>query len=312
MANNLAAPFYCYKAYGLNIASCLECPDLLTATGPAEVTIHYGHIPQHLPNIQGQGVCYEATQGELLLDVPEIGRYWVRGGNRITIEPDPQVRDNDLRLFLLGSALGALLHQRGLLVLHGSAIVVAGEAVLFLGPSGVGKSTLAAAFQRRGYRMATDDICAIAITNNGIQLNPGFPQVKLWADACTKLGEEPQQFPRIRPELEKYALPPKYGFWPEPLPLKQLYVLTTTNQRELRLEPLQGTQKFMTLGEQTYRVRYMKGMGYASDHLRGCGAVAKQVPVMKVIRPRGWFLLDELVEMIEADFAPVALPLGVS
>ncbi|MEG8053162.1 hypothetical protein QP185_07710 [Sphingomonas aerolata] len=53
--------------------------------------------------------------------------------------------------YLLGTALGALLHQRALLPLHCNAIVHDGKAFLFCGDSGAGKSTLAAVFEARGY-----------------------------------------------------------------------------------------------------------------------------------------------------------------
>ena len=65
---------------------------------------------------------------------------------------------SDIRVFLLGSCLGALLHQRGVLALHASAIETDQGAVLFMGDSGMGKSTTLQAFIKRGYKMLADDI----------------------------------------------------------------------------------------------------------------------------------------------------------
>jgi len=59
----------------------------------------------------------------------------------------------------MGSAMGALLHQRNILALHAGTIAVNGGSVIFCGPSGIGKSTLAAGFRRRGYpNVAGDDV----------------------------------------------------------------------------------------------------------------------------------------------------------
>ena len=46
---------------------------------------------------------------------PKVGRYRIEAGNRITVESEPGVPERNVRLFLLGSAFGVLLHQRGLL-----------------------------------------------------------------------------------------------------------------------------------------------------------------------------------------------------
>src|SRR5690606_97236 len=97
----------------------------------------------------------------LLLQVDGVARYLVSGGRRITIDRDPAVEDDDVRLFLLGSVFGAMLHQRGDLVLHGSAIEWEGAAVVFMGFSGVGKSTTASAFRQRGHAVLTDDLCVV-------------------------------------------------------------------------------------------------------------------------------------------------------
>ena len=79
----------------------------------------------------------------------------------IVAEPRQGVPDSNVRLFLLGSAMGALLHQRGLLPLHTNAVEVGGRAFAFMGKSGAGKSTLAAWFHDRGFRIVADDVCVV-------------------------------------------------------------------------------------------------------------------------------------------------------
>ena len=86
--------------------------------------------------------------------------------------------------------MGALLHQRNILILHGSAIKVNGESVIFVGPSGVGKSTLAAGFTKRGYPFLVDDVCALSVGCNHPLVIPGFPRLKLWADTLKKIDTD--------------------------------------------------------------------------------------------------------------------------
>ena len=161
----------------------------------------------------------------------------------------PRPNDTDVRLFLLGSVMGALMHQRGRLPLHGSAIRLPdGTAAIFMGPSGVGKSTLAAAFRQRGYVVAADDISLIFTGDDGVPLlQPAYPELKLWAEAAAKIGEDAQTLPRARTQLEKYSLCFHHQFDATPLPLRRLYLLETTEDENFEIIRLQGMEKMAVL-----------------------------------------------------------------
>jgi hypothetical protein len=121
---------------------------------------------------------------------PGVGKFWARGGCEILVETVPGVEEHVVRLFLLGAVMAAVLHQRGLLLLHASALKVDGKAVIFMGEKGRGKSTLAASIQQdRNHEMLADDIVAVDFSGSseGVVL-PGFPQFKLWPDAIALLA----------------------------------------------------------------------------------------------------------------------------
>ena len=61
----------------------------------------------------------------------------------------------------------ALLQQRGVMTLHASAIETQAGAVLFAGPSGIGKSSLAAALVERGNTMLADDVTGVVLDAAG-------------------------------------------------------------------------------------------------------------------------------------------------
>ena len=136
---------YQYTAYGLNILSCIPCPELSPGNGLPDVTIRYGAVPDSLVGAKERGTWYQATPEQLLLSIDGVGRYLITGGKEIVIERAPNAKDDVVRLFLLGSAVGALLYQKGLLPLHGSAIEANGGCVAILCDSGLGKSALAGA-----------------------------------------------------------------------------------------------------------------------------------------------------------------------
>ena len=112
-----------YIAYGLSIESEFEIPELASgADGEPDIAIRAGSVPETLEQPYARGVLYQAAAGRFLLNVPRIARYLVADGSSIVIQQAAGAVDVDVRVFLLGSVFGALLHQRGVLPLHGSAI----------------------------------------------------------------------------------------------------------------------------------------------------------------------------------------------
>ena len=296
---------YIYNAFGLVISSEMELPELLPGNGHdlVDATIRYGEVPEKLNDVTGRGVLYEANNTQFLLRIEDVGRYYVENGTTITIKLDDQTNDRSVRLFLLGSSMGALLHQRSLLPLHGSAIKTKGGAVLFSGVSGVGKSTTAAAFIRRGYPLLSDDVCAVEVNDASLPiLHPGYPQQKLWADTLEKFETDTANFETVRPQINKFAVPVKDQFHNTALPLKATYILVANNSlEEPKLNTLDGIWRLRALKFQVYRQRFMENRGATVNHAKQFAALANHVRVCRVSRPDYPYLLDELVDLIEKD-----------
>jgi len=295
-----------HRIFGLNIASSLRLPSLaITAPQPnvPDVFIAYGDTPEALTDPRIKGVRFQASPGEFLLLVDNVARFYVQDGNRITITPESGANEDDILIFLMGSAMGALLHQRNILVLHGSAIAVNGQSVAFCGPSGIGKSTLAAGFHQRGYPFLADDLCAITMCDGGPAVIPGFPRLKLWADTLKKLDTSKDQLKSVRwgVDLEKYFLPVDSSLH-TPVPLQAVFILKSTNKDALVITPLPGNEKIDPLIENTYRMHFLHGLGGKKDHFKQCAAVAAKAEVCKVVRPDKGFLLDELMDMVAERF----------
>jgi hypothetical protein len=298
---------YCYHAFSLTIHSELELPELTPAlntnqsTAPIqpEVLIQWGAVSlTGLEQPLAKGVTYEADEQSLWLHVPHIARYLVSHGSTITIDPIITNDESSIRLFLLGSCLGALLMQRRLFLLHANAIKIGAHCVAFAGVSGAGKSTLSAAFLQQGYAILADDVCAI---NQQCEVIPGFPQIKLWADASQKLSINTQSLRKVRPDLEKYAVPLGPQFHSEALPLRVIYLLQSHNKETIEFVDLSAHQKFTPLKNNTYRMQYLKGLDKGKIHIKQCGAIASKTQVVRLTRPNHGFMLNELIDAIQSD-----------
>lgn len=291
---------YNYIAYGLNIQSEFPLPELLPGIGkPPDVHIRYGKAPESLSENASISRTVEAIPGTLLVRVHKIANYLVEKGRDITVERCPGSPDEDVRVFLLGTTLGGLLHQRRLLALHASAIQTQHGAVIFVGKSGSGKSTLMASFLQHGYPMLSDDIVAVRQDSSGSLLAlPALPRVNLWTDSISTLKMNTSGMQHKRKGLDKYLLPVQ-SFCNKPLPVYAVYVLTSHNRPEINLEPLRNSDGFTWLLKYTYRKRIMRGLGIQADHFNQATAVVACAKMFRITRPATPFLLDELVLAIK-------------
>jgi hypothetical protein len=290
-----------YRIFGIQIGSSLPLPaPLITPEAPSEVTIGFGETPEHLENPQFKGGRFQAGSGEFLLKVDNVARYHVRDGNRITITPDTNAHEDDILIFLMGSAMGALLHQRNILVLHAGAVRAKGGSVLFSGVSGAGKSTLTACFHQKGYPFLADDLCAISTENGVPAVMTGFPRLKLWADALAKLEQDRSALKSVRwgDRLEKYFMPVETDNT-STVPVKDVFILHTSNTKGLSITELKGSEKVNALVDNTYRLNFLKGLDGKTGHFHQCVRLGSTVRVHKVVRPSHGFLLNELAEAVE-------------
>ena len=292
-----------YHAFNLTIISQLELPELLSSQNQSmlqpDVCIQWGPVNSSgLEHSLFNGVAFQTNEESLWLNVPNVARYLISNGNRITIEPFAQSDEDSIRVFLLGSCMGALLMQRNLFLLHANAVKVGDHCISFSGASGAGKSTLAAAFLQQGYSILADDVCAI--NQNGDVL-PGFPQIKLWADVSRYMTIDTQSLRKIRPNLEKFSVPAGEQFHPHPVPLKTVYILSSHNKDTFELTELKASQKFNPLKNNAYRIQYLKGLRKKHTHFKQCGAIASQVDVVHIKRPNHGFQLNELMDVIKVD-----------
>lgn len=301
---------FAYIAYDLRIHSALPLPELVvdeaaTIGGEADATIRFGKIKAVPFETDGAARHIHATAGEIYLFWQGIGLFLVRGGREIVIDPAPGVEKCVLRLFVLGTTLAMLLHQRGqVAVLHASTAAISGQAVAFAGAGGTGKSIIAATLHQRGHSLLGDDILAIDVRNGCPVALPGFPYLKLWPDAIAALGRIPEALPRLRPELEKRGYRITSGFSPAPLPLKCIYVL---NQGpEPKIEPLCPPEALIELMPHWYGARFgtelLQDLGLETHFLQ-CAALVNKTTVCRLERPDGLSTLPDVVRLVEEHLA---------
>jgi hypothetical protein len=280
-----------YQLFGLRVRSEVPLPELFPAKGTGVPDVIIRHCPLPVGNKPG----LSGDRDALFLTVPEVARYRIDGGREILIDPEEGVPGRNVRLFLMGSAFGALLHQRGMLPLHANAVEINGKAVAFMGESGAGKSTLAAWFHDRGFRVIADDVCVVEFAaNGGAVAMPGVPRLRLWEDALTATGRTAGAFERsyLTDQNEKYDVP----IFPESSalePLEIAAIFAIDRGTSTCIERLSGVAAAETVYAHTYRGAFVETVGGAERLWVSAVKLIRAVPIYRLERVWDLAAMDE-------------------
>ncbi|UJF33934.1 HPr kinase/phosphorylase [Paenibacillus hexagrammi] len=246
-----------YRAFGFNMASEIPLPEVLLISHEhvqPDVRIMLGDLQDIWNEYGKQGEYYAYLDEQFLLYVPEIAIFSVRGGEEITVSPLNGAKEHQIRLYLLGTCMGAILMQKRILPLHGSAVVIDGKGYAFIGESGAGKSTLACGLIQRGYSLLSDDVIAISWGGPDRQIPiviPSYPQQKLWQESFDYLGMSPADCENLYET--KYALPVPQVFQSDRIPLGGIFELNKSDQSGIQIKACSGLQCLPILHMHTYR-----------------------------------------------------------
>jgi len=281
-----------YRISGLNVASEIALPGAKrrpAQTGRAEVRIRLAAVPRALSTGGMSGPDWQMAGESFLLRVPKVARFLVRGGREITVNLEPGATRHDASAFVLGTAFGILLHQRGALVLHASAVARNENAIAICGPSGAGKSTLAAALCQRGCAFVADDLAVVGL-DGGRQpvVLPDGRQLKLWSKAIGQLDLEDRKGDAVRVTLDKFHVAPDGNATAAPR-LAAVYVLReagpTLNDG---IEGLALPDAMRALDHQAYGPGLRAMIGRKADLLAQSAAVLSHTKVFLLTRTRSF------------------------
>lgn len=183
-----------YTIAGQAVESEISLPELESRPGEGAdiLRIRLGRIrpaarrvvaQERLENGRLWRVVFGAPEG-YLFHFPDIAVFLSSPeGTSVEVFPDPGIPEETVRHLLLDQVLPYLTEAWGLDAFHASGLVTPRGAVAFLGVTGRGKSTLAAALARRGFPVLCDDcFCVHERANGSYRARPWYPGVRLWPD----------------------------------------------------------------------------------------------------------------------------------
>jgi hypothetical protein len=296
-----------YKAFGFKIISDISFPEL-----PIQVTSNYENnsiIEIRIDNLEElkyllndkpfEHIVYEEN---VVFNIPEVGFFLVKEGTTIIVDPMPGVDEGLLRLYLLGSCMGAVLMKRKILPLHGSGIVINGKVYAIVGDSGAGKSTLAAAFLNEGFELVSDDIIAVSFSDNSdIPLViPSYPQQKLWKQSLENLEIESNNLLPIYQRETKFSVPVSTKFSGKTLPLGGIFELVKGDCKQVETHSINKLQKLHTLFLHTYRNFLIPRLNLMDWQFQVTAKISNKINLYQLCRPNTGFSTPQLISQIKS------------
>jgi hypothetical protein len=185
--------------YGYEVASGLPLNRLSTTRGERGC-IHVGPGPASLLERSGELTAWQAWSGAdsqpFAVARTEVGLLaWCSVTGGFDIDPDAaRVRvvaprlDDAWEHRLATTAIPLLLAERGDLALHASAVAIDGQVVVFCGPTGRGKSTLALTAAQLGHQVVTEDGAVVDLNPSGAAVWPGARGIRAGKDVLAAAG----------------------------------------------------------------------------------------------------------------------------
>ncbi|WP_078545773.1 HPr kinase/phosphorylase [Litchfieldia alkalitelluris] len=293
---------YSYRAFGLNIVSDIQIEELQKTTIPdseSNIFIELGDLSMVWEESIKTTEYFVIKEDYIFVHIPKVAIFKIQKGNNIIVSPISPIKMDAIRLYLLGTCMGSILIQRGILPLHGSAIEVNGKAYAIVGDSGAGKSTLASAFLRRGFRLISDDVIPVSLSKDNIPMvTPAYPQQKLWQESLTEFGIESTNLRPIIDRETKFAIPVPNQFVNQQLPLAGIFELVKTNNEEIVIKEVKNLERLQKLFYHTYRNFLIEHAGLLEWHFSFITRLLNDIKIYQIKRPVSYFTAHNITTLI--------------
>lgn len=212
--------------------------------------------------------------------------------------------------YLLTQALSFAVLNAGHEPLHATAVMVEGRTVAFLGDSGWGKSTIAAACLRAGHQLLTDDLLLLMPGHQAGEpfiAQPGPPRLKLFPDVSQRVLPNHRSSCAMNPLTDKlifHLLPEQHC--PTASPLHALYLLRPMERRaemsRVMIRPVGVRRALLELLAHSYN-SMVSTPDRLQRHFLFVGQIVQRVPVRSLSFRRDFDNLPSVVAAIRRDMA---------
>lgn len=173
---------------------------------------------------------------------PRFADFIVHRNGEVECHPVEGIDDTTLQHLYLNQVLPAALGLLNRPAYHASGVAMDDAAIIFLGNSGQGKSTLATYLGLQGHPLITDDGVELQWADGRCMALPSHPAVRLWQDSSHALlaGNADSLPPVSYTSKGRYKSDGVMPFAKEPVPLRRAYFLGDGSAETVTIAPLRS------------------------------------------------------------------------
>lgn len=202
--------------------------------------------------------------------------------------------------FVADQAIPRAMANEGMFVLHAGAVCVGSKAILFMGESGRGKSTLVASFDAVGVELIGDDALVISLSGTKHEVRAVYPSLRLFRDSIEAVMQDDVKTSAVTHHSSKRRIdiPLSSTIPAAPLPVAALFTIAEpSNGDVINIRSLSIAETCMAAIENSFLLD-PSDVSRARDQLALASALARQVPAFELSYPRDFARLPEVRNLI--------------
>jgi hypothetical protein len=186
---------------------------------------------------------------------PEMAEFWIDAAVRqVVAQAQAGVTSETLAHLFVDQVMPRFLSTLGHTALHTSGAIMDDQAILFLGHSGWGKSTLAAEFHFNGYAGISDDVIFIEHVGKTFLAVQSYPGFRLWPDIASRYESSVAHLAPVAHYYAKQRI--VTNTQTQSMPIQCAFLIASPDQADdhIQIEPLDPMKAFWILTEQSFRL----------------------------------------------------------
>lgn len=277
---------YKYRVYGLNVHSNRKLDCYPHSFDAADIIIEFTDSEDEARRYIGQinecGQCKE-------IDTEDgLGKFFFCGEKHIVAYY--QNEDYFARYLchvLFGFGFSYLLRRRKIFFLHGSGVFIDGGAVVIVGSSEVGKSSLAACLVQQGGRIISDDTTRLELNYETPYIYPSYPLRRLYRNTIEHLGLSMEGASEIISREDKFAFRDdgQSVFLNREAPVKAIVRIAPSDTKDVALVREVIKDAILIICRNVYNYQMISRSEFTGDYMDFALDVCDRLPIYTLYRP---------------------------